>query len=181
MDWKKVGDWLKKNAVPGLSVAGALVTGGVPAAIAMGASLIQSATGQSDPDEALKVLQSDPQAVIRLKELVFQNEENIRQHLRATEEARLKDLQAEHREQQDTIRSGDNSQDEYVRHTRPMMARWSFYVTAFYVLASEGYRAYDSAFGGARVDVAAMLASPAWAYLGFRTADKISAIFKVKR
>jgi hypothetical protein len=81
------------------------------------------------------------------------------------------DDQSAHKEQQETIRSGDNSSDEYVRRTRPMMARQSWYGAAAYVFAFEGAKLFDKG-TGANWEIAMMLLSVALAYHGFRSFDK---------
>jgi hypothetical protein len=88
------------------------------------------------------------------------------------EEMRLKDEQAAHEQQQLTIRGGDTAEDEYVRHTRPMMARQSWYATMAYVLVFEGLNSAKVFAGGANWDLAMILLAPAAAYLGFRSLDK---------
>lgn len=172
MDWSSVGDWLKGNAGTGAALVGSLLTGNVPGAVAAGVALVSSATGHGDPAKALQALQTDPVAMMRLRELAVQDEANIREHIRAMEELRLKDLQAEHEQQQQTIRGGDSSADEYVRHTRPLMARQSWYAVAAYVVAFEALKAFDVFTFGASVELAMLLMSPAAAYLGFRSVDK---------
>ena len=122
MKWSDVGDWLTKNAGPGAALVGSLLTGNLHGAIAAGVSLVSGATGTTDPDQALHALQSNPEAMIKLKELAYRDADSIRQHIRLQEEARLKDEQEAHRQQQETIRSGDNATDEYVRRTRPTIS-----------------------------------------------------------
>jgi len=75
--WKEVGEWLKSNAMDGANLVGSLLTGNIPNAIASGVSLISGATGYAEPDKALNALQKDPQALLRLKELAYQNESSI--------------------------------------------------------------------------------------------------------
>jgi hypothetical protein len=87
------------------------------------------------------------------------------------EELRLKDEQEAHKQTQDTIRSGDNASDEYVRHTRPMMARQSWYATMAYIIGFEGAKALGYFSIGSSWDLAAILISPAAAYIGFRSLD----------
>lgn len=174
MKWSDVGDWLKSNAGPGVALVGSLLTGNIPGAVAAGVSLVSSATGTTDPAQAMQYLQANPEAMIKLKELAYREAEGIRQHILAMEEARLKDEQEAHRQQQETIRGGDNASDEYVRHTRPMMARQSWYATAAYVIAFEAAKAIGWMKTGATVELAMILASPAWAYIGFRSMDYFS-------
>ena len=172
MKWSDVGDWIKGNAGSGAALVGSLLTGNIPGAVAAGVALVGSATGQNDPTKALEALQTNPETVLKLKELAFKEEDSIRQHIRAMEEMRLKDEQAAHAEQQHTIRSGDQAEDEYVRHTRPMMARQSWYATMGYVIGFEGMKADEVFKMGASWDLAMILIAPAAAYLGFRSLDK---------
>ena len=174
MSWEKVGDWLKTNAGTGAALVGSLLTGNVPGAVAAGISLVTGATGEATPDRALAALQSDPGVLLKLRELAVQEQDSIRQHIRTLEEMRLKDEQAAHQQQQETIRSGDNAEDEYVRHTRPRMARQSWYVTAAYVIGFEAAKAAALTTMGANWELAMLLGAPAAAYLGFRSVDKFS-------
>ena len=149
-----------------------MLTGNVPGAVAAGVALVGSATGTNDPAKALAALQGDPATVLKLRELAVQEEASIREHIRTMEEMRLKDEQAAHEQQQLTIRGGDTAQDEYVRHTRPMMARQSWYATMAYVIGFEGLKAADVFKTGASWDLAMIIITPAAAYLGFRSLDK---------
>jgi len=174
MNWSDVGNWLKGNAGIGAALVGSLLTGNVPGAVAAGVALVGSATGTNDPAKALEALQSDPSTVLKLRELAVQEESSIREHIRAMEEIRLNDEQAAHQEQQLTIRGGDNAEDEYVRHTRPMMARQSWYATMIYVLIFEGLKSAKLFDSGASFELSAVLLAPAAAYLGFRSLDKFN-------
>lgn len=172
MNWSDVGNWLKNNAGTGAALVGSLLTGNVPGAVAAGVALVGSATGTNDPAKALAALQGDPATVLKLRELAVQEEASIREHIRTMEEMRLKDEQAEHEQQQLTIRTGDTAEDEYVRRTRPMMARQSWYATMAYVIGFEGLKALDVFKFGASWDLAMIIIAPAAAYLGFRSLDK---------
>lgn len=172
MNWSDVGGWLKDNAGTGAALVGSLLTGNVPGAVAAGVALVGSATGTNDPAKALAALQGDPATVLKLRELAVQEEASIREHIRTMEEMRLNDEQAAHEQQQLTIRGGDTAEDEYVRHTRPMMARQSWYATMAYVLVFEGLNSAKVFAGGANWDLAMILLAPAAAYLGFRSLDK---------
>lgn len=172
MNWSDVGKWLKENAGTDATLVGSLLTGNVPGAVAAGVALVGSATGTNDPAQALAALQSDPATVLKLKELAYKEEASIREHIRILTEAELKDKQAEHEQQQLTIRGGDNASDEYVRHTRPMMARQSWYATMIYIIGFEGSQAFKLFDMGANWDLAMILLAPAAAYLGFRSLDK---------
>lgn len=172
MNWSDVGEWLKENAAPGAALVGSLLTGNVPGAVAAGVAMVSSATGAGDPDKVFAQLQTNPETLLRLKELAYQNEASIRNHIQSMAELELKDKQVEHHETQETIRSGDNAEDEYVRHTRPMIARQSWYATAIYVIGFEGLKATGLFSVGAVAELSAFLLAPAAAYLGFRSLDK---------
>lgn len=109
---------------------------------------------------------TDPAVLVELQQLKLELEKEQTRR----QELALQDQQAEQRETQTTIRAGDGATDTYVRNTRPLMARQSWYVTALYVLAFEGLAVagYGS---GADLGMVAMLSTPAWAYLGLRTLD----------
>jgi hypothetical protein len=171
MNWNDVGDWLKNNAGTGAALVGSLLTGNVPGAVAAGVSLVASATGQATPDAAMAQLQNDPASVIRLRELAFQNEASIREHIRAMTESELKDKQAEHHETQETIRSGDNAEDTFVRRTRPGQSWLSLGAAIVYVFSRDD----------PSMEIAALLLTLPWAYAGLRQIGKgIDVIGKAK-
>lgn len=135
--WKSVGEWLKANAGHTVGLVGGLLTGNAPMAVAAGAALVSSATGTTDPAEALARLQADPATLVRLKELQLQNEADIRAHTQRMLELELADKQAEHHETQATIRSGDNAEDTFVRRTRPGQAWVALFAALGYVFSRE--------------------------------------------
>ncbi|MGR2836319.1 hypothetical protein ABMX52_22205, partial [Vibrio vulnificus] len=63
-----------------------------------------------------------PEALVDLERVKVEMEKEITRR----QELTLQDKQAEHHETQETIRAGDKAADEYVRQTRPKMARQSF-------------------------------------------------------
>jgi hypothetical protein len=162
MQWSDVGQWLKANAGTGAALVGSLLTGNVPGAIAAGVSLVSGATGEATPDKVLERLQTDPQTVVRLRELAVQEESSIREHIRAMTEAELKDKQAEHHEAQETIRSGDNAEDSFVRRTRPGQAWVSLFAALAYVFFTD---APD-------VMILGLLLTLPWTYAGLRQVGK---------
>lgn len=171
MNWSKVGNWIKRNAGTGTALIGSLLVGNVPGALAAGISLVSSATGTDDPAKALQILQKNPQTMLKLKEMYYANESNVREHLAEVKKLELEDAQKAHTEQQTTIREGDKALDEYVRRTRPRMARQSWYGTLFYVISTELAGLWDIG-SGASMELALVLLGPAGAYMGFRTWDK---------
>lgn len=171
MDWSSVGSWIKDNAGKELALVGSLVTGNVPGAIAAGAAMISSATGTDNPDQALKELQGNPDALIKLKQIAADNEQKIREHIETMQAMQLEDAQAAQHEQQETIRSGDNATDEYVRRTRPAQSRQSFYATVGYVAIMSIAQLFGHG-SGPDTNIMMVLISPAAAYMGFRAVDK---------
>lgn len=89
-------------------------------------------------------------------------------------ELELADEQARHREAQQTIRSGDQASDEYVRHTRPKAARLSLYASFLYLFVFEGLSAFDHG-AGVSLELLAVVISPLIGYMGARTWDKRNA------
>lgn len=172
MQWKDVGNWLKDNAGKGAALVGSLASGNVPGAIAAGVSLISSATGTDDPERALEMLQTDPAVLLKLKELCYQNEEAVRGHLEEMTRLQLEDEQKRHSETQQTIRSGDNALDQEIRRVRPFKIVLPFARALMaYCLGSWVFQAFT----GQDIfswDIAFLMASPVWAYMGLREVGK---------
>lgn len=159
MDWNNVGDWLKANAGTGAALVGSLLTGNVPAAMALGVKLVAGATGQADPAQALQALQQDAATVTRLRELAIQEQANINAHIEAMAKAQFEDEQAEQHETQETIRAGDKADDRFVRWTRPGQSWVSLGMAGAYVFVT------------AKPDITILmvLLTLPWAYAGLRT------------
>ena len=109
---------------------------------------------------------TDPTALVELQKLKveLEKEQTRRQELQ------LADSQAEQTTTQQTIREGDGAKDEYVRHTRPLMARQSWQMSAIYVVLFSVLKAFGYG-DGPDFDMVLLLLTPAWAYLGLRTLD----------
>ena len=145
------------------------------------ASIVETVNGAinlADQQRVLeqKLAQLPPEQLVQLEGLKVQ----LQQFQLERDKAQMADQQAAHHEQQETIRNGDNATDEYVRQTRPLMARLSLYSSIAYVMImSLGQQAgaVAGAFGHAFSmpepdwDIALMLATAALGYLGFRTLD----------
>lgn len=129
--------------------------------------MAKTLTGQADPDAAVNAIIKDPALQLQYQQALIAERVKFR-------EMELQDKQHAHEQQQQTIRTGDTSQDEYVRHTRPMMARQSWYATVAYVICFEAAKALTWFTTGASWEMAMVLISPAAAYLGFRTGDKFA-------
>lgn len=85
-------------------------------------------------------------------------------------------MQAEsdrHAESQETIRAQVASTDEYVRRTRPKMARRSFNAGTIYIVGSELLKAFGYG-DGASVELAGMLYSASLFYTTMRSAESFS-------
>lgn len=166
MELKDLGNWLKTNGGSGVALVGSLLTGNIPGAIAAGASLVASATGTDDVAKSLEALKTDPATLLKLKELAAQEEQNIRQHLAKMKELELNDVQQEHKQTQETIRSGDNAEDIVVRRTRPFQS-WVCLISAL-IYIFLGY--YSNPIINETV-VGWLFALPL-AYFGLRQVDK---------
>ncbi len=172
MEWSDVGGWLVDNATTGGALVGSIMTGNVPGAIAAGASLVQSATGEVSPKKALAKLQSDPATMVRLAELENENDADIRLHSREVMKLKFEDEQKEHETTQKTIQNGDNSDKWWVSITRPGQS-WLL------VCATIGYVFYATSKGSVPdpVTIGAMMMQPL-AYAGLRTRDKFDTLRK---
>lgn len=162
MSWSDVGNWIKDNAGTGAALVGSLITGNVPGAVAAGVSLVSSATGTNDPKQALAKLQTDPQTLVKLKQLANENEADIRAHIAKMTELELQDKQAEQHETQQTIRAGDQAEDPFVRRTRPAQSWVSLIAALVYVFINPKPDLYV---------LGALLTLP-WAYAGLRQIGK---------
>lgn len=107
-----------------------------------------------------------PEAIADLQMLQVKMEREQTRRL----ELQLADQQSEQATTQQTIREGDTNHDEYVRHTRPLMARQSWQASAIYVVLFTVLKAFDRG-DGPDFDMVLLLLTPAWAYLGLRTLD----------
>ncbi|ELB2040596.1 hypothetical protein QNZ60_000551 [Vibrio parahaemolyticus] len=131
---------------------------------------VDSVIGMSKDNKAMSLAQKlqtlPPESLVELERIKVEMEKEVTRR----QQLSLEDKQQEHEQTQLTIRNGDNAKDEYVRHTRPQMARQSFFMMVLYIVAMEIMKAND--FGtGADVYLALTIATPAFAYLGLRTID----------
>lgn len=165
--WDKVKEFIGSSA----PVIGSLLGG--PAGGAAG-SLVAGWLGvEDDPQKVLERLQTDPKALIEIKRMESEERQQLRQLQYKAAELKTLDKQHQHEQQQETIRSGDNAEDEYVRRTRPKMARLSFYFGTAYLFFLELLSAFGKGDGADEMLLMAIY-SPALAYMGFRTVDAFS-------
>ena len=133
MSWKKVGNWIKGNVEGGTKLVGSLLTGNITGAVSAGIGLVTGATGEEDPEKVLESLKSNPDAMVKLKELYVKEEDLVREHIRELKRIELEDEQASHHETQETIRQGDQSEHWFIRFNRPAMAWCALAVSAAYL------------------------------------------------
>lgn len=113
-----------------------------------------------------QLMRLPPEAIAELQKLKLELEkEQTRRR-----ELELADQQAEQATTQQTIREGDGAKDEYVRHTRPLMARQSWQAGALYIVLFTVLRAFGYG-DGPDFEMAMLMLTPAWAYMGLRTLD----------
>ena len=129
-------------------------------------SAIGLTASQQQANIEQQLMRLPPEAVPELLNLRLEMEKEQTRRL----ELERADQQAEQATTQQTIREGDGAKDEYVRHTRPLMARQSWqagalYIVLFTVLSAFGYG------DGPDFEMAMLMLTPAWAYMGLRTLD----------
>ena len=137
---------------------------------------LENAVSSATPDQLLALRKVNNEHQIATLQLELDNK-------RLT----LEDAQAQHHETQETIRSGDTSLDKAIRMVRPTMAKQSFYASGAYVLAAVVWEimtaipahivggmavAHVAGINVLNIDLLTMMLSPAWVYMGLRTADK---------
>ncbi|WP_243032996.1 hypothetical protein [Vibrio cincinnatiensis] len=108
-----------------------------------------------------------PESLVELERIKVEMEKEVTRR----QELALHDKQAEHHETQETIRNGDKAEDPYIRKTRPLMARQSFWGMLLYIFIFEGIKSFNPSAGGADAWMALTIGTPAFAYLGLRTLD----------
>lgn len=169
-------DWLNKLKEYAPDIAAAFVTGGASLPT-LALKAVSDALGKpitSTKELAQAVNEAPPEIMLELTKA--NNSFNLEMEKLATDLKKtvILDKQAEHHETQETIRNGDNSTDQKIRWVRPHMAIKSWWSTIAYCLGCTVFRMFSEG----NVDIfdiyiAGFLATPAWAYLGLRTTDKI--------
>lgn len=143
------------------------------------ASVVDSVRGLPPQVAQEKVSQAiaamPPEDLVELKKV----EAHLAEIERDREANRLKADTDQFNASQETIRKEMETGDEYVKHTRPMMARISLYAGVGYILAAEAAKLIAAAasmhgLGGADAGIAATLFGPAGFYMTMRTVDAFS-------
>lgn len=161
-------DWLKKLKDYAPDIAMAVASGGatLPQLALKAVADAVRVDIKDKTDLASVVTGATPEAMLKIKQA---NNDYLLKKM----QLELNDMQTEHKTTQETIRNGDNSADQVVRHTRPTMAKQSWTATILYCMGCFGVHAiadrnlFD-------IYIAGILSAPAWAYLGLRTTDKIT-------
>lgn len=131
MNWKDLG---KKVAQAAPLLGGAL---GGPGGAAIG-GLIASAFGgdPNDPEALAAKIQNDPQSAIKLREIETRHKERLEELALDRHKADLDAETKRHEASQETIRAEAEHGTDYVKNTRPKIARLSFYAGTLYALVS---------------------------------------------
>ena len=140
MNWSEVGDFIKDNAGNGAALIGTLLTGGTGPAIAAAISMVSSATGTNDPEQALQALSDKPELMVKLEQIRLQRATEIDKHIETMELARINDRQKEHQATSNLMIEGQKvASSGFEKKSRPAMA-WlclvSTIVYGFYALVN---------------------------------------------
>lgn len=171
--WKQLGDTVAKFAP---LLGGAL---GGPGGAAIG-QLVAAAFGvENTPDAIEQAVARDPQAAIKLQEIQMRHKERLEELALERHRADLEAETALHSASQETIRTEAQHGTDYVKETRPKIARLSFYAGAGYVLLAEGARMVAALMGqpgwsGADTSLLAALFGPVGFYMTMRSVDAFS-------
>lgn len=119
MEWKDVGNTIGKVA-PMLGALLAPVTGG--ASVAIGA-LVSSALGvENTPEAVSKAISENPDALIKLKELEFKENDNLRQQVLELAKLENKKYDKAHETYQTKNEMADNIASQIINRNLPIIA-----------------------------------------------------------
>lgn len=140
---------------------------------------VKSLSPKAQEKELVKQLQNlPPEQLVELEEIKSSCEVELSQIEERREANRINAETTRHQSSQETIREEYRQGNDYVKETRPKMARLSAYSTFAYVLVAETARLITDAWAdpivGAQVGVAAILFGPCGTYMGMRTWDGFS-------
>lgn len=132
MSWEAVGKFLSNNAEAGVGLVGSLLTGNIVGAVSSGMAMVSQATGTTDSEKALHELTNNPETMIKLKQLQLDNEKEINRHIETIYLAELKDMQAEHKQTQETIMNGDNATG-LIKWVRPLFCGLALCASIYHI------------------------------------------------
>ncbi len=132
----------------------------------------------ANPSAMMQAIKQDPQSAVKLREIEVRHKERLEALALDRHKADLEAETTRHAESQATIRAEAEHGTDFVKETRPKLARASGYATVGYCLVAEAARLITEALGGtlagADVAVAAILFSPCGTYMTMRTFDGFS-------
>lgn len=134
------------------------------------ADAIQGKTPTAQRQAMQEVVDSlPPEAMVELKKIA-----NEAQRIEADREARqLEHAETMHHDTQETARVEAASTDQYVRRSRPKMARWSFYAGVAYAMVMSIAHLFEYG-AGPVMSILSLILSPGLTYMGARTVDAFS-------
>lgn len=171
--------WVSKLKEYAPHIASAVISGGATLpSLAIKAIADATGSGVKSLSEVEAVINgASPELMLEIKKA----DNNFKLEMKRLENelvlSKIEDIQAEHKQTQETIRNGDNATDEYIRRTRPKMAKQSWNATVVYCLGSLLVNAFNAG-DIFNVYIAGFLSAPAFSYLGLRTGDKFADALK---
>lgn len=165
--WDEIKDIIG-SAAP---LLGSMVGG--PLGGSLGTLIADKLGVEDNPESILNKLRTDPDALVKIKQMESDERQQLRELKFKETQLQSKERMHEHETTQNTIQTGDTAEDPYVRHTRPKMARWSFYVGCTYTILMEFATILDYG-SGAEPTVMGILFGGAFTYMGVRTVDAFS-------
>jgi hypothetical protein len=171
--WQQLGKTVAKYAP---LLGGAL---GGPGGAVLG-QLVAGAFGvEATPQAIEQAITQDPQAALKLQEIQTRHKERLEELALERHKADLAAETARHGESQATIRHEAQHGTDYVKETRPKIARLSFYAGAGYVILSEAARMIaklnDADLPGTDTTLLATLFGPVGFYMTMRSVDAFTA------
>jgi len=142
------------------------------------ANIVESVRGAKDPEtvlaDRLKGLPAED--LVELEKVTGEIKVELAKVEERREENRLNAETQRHNQSQETIRTEAVHGTDYVKETRPKMARMSGWAMVIYVLVAEVANMISTAWGGAdlggaNVALAGMLFTPCGTYMTMRTFD----------
>lgn len=171
--WSELGDTVAKAAP---LLGGAI---GGPGGAALG-KMVASVFGvdADDPEAIQTAINNDPEATIKLREIETRHRQKLEELALERHRADLEAETERHQASQKTIQTEAKHGTEYVKETRPKIARLSGYATVGYILAAEAAKLLgtfaEAKVPGASEAIALVLFSPCGTYMSMRTIDGFS-------
>lgn len=156
-----------------LRTVGGLFGSGGKKAANTAAQLVETVAGldpkAAEAELSYKLSQLPPEQLVALESMKIQLEkiQAEREQNRFHYEVNI------HSQTQKTIRNGDKNGTDYVKETRPKLARLSTYAAIAYTFIFEGLAAGDIG-DGAEIWILSALFTPALTYVGARSVDAFS-------